>query len=147
MDKLQRIEKDGQAVLTTEQLAQAYGCDVKRISENFKRNADRFEEGQHYFKLEGDNLRDFKRESANCGIANNVNVLYLGLVGEPAVIAKCLAQIRLGKCLTSWKKLISILHSGNYLSSRFLQAQRRHFLTSRERLTESRWRMRSKRRK
>ena len=60
MDKLQRIEKDGQAVLTTEQLAQVYGCDAKRISENFKRNADHFEEGQHYFKLEGDELREFK---------------------------------------------------------------------------------------
>jgi hypothetical protein len=27
--------------------------------------------------LEGDVLREFKRESANCGIATNVNILYL----------------------------------------------------------------------
>ena len=77
MNEIIKIEYAGNIVLTTEQLAQAYECDAKRISENFNRNADRFEEGKHYFKLEGDVLREFKRESANCGIATNVNILYL----------------------------------------------------------------------
>ena len=60
MNEIIKIEYAGNIVLTTEQLAQAYECDAKRISENFSRNANRFEEGQHYFKLEGDTLREFK---------------------------------------------------------------------------------------
>ena len=71
-DTIINIEHNNERVLTTEQLAQVYECETKRISENFNRNADRFEEGKHYFKLEGDVLREFKRESANCGIATNV---------------------------------------------------------------------------
>ena len=46
MNEIINIEYNNQKVLTTEQLAQAYECDVKRISENFNRNADRFEEGK-----------------------------------------------------------------------------------------------------
>ena len=41
MNKLTVLEHNGERVLTTEQLAQAYECDAKRISENFNRNADR----------------------------------------------------------------------------------------------------------
>ncbi|MBB1074456.1 ORF6N domain-containing protein [Rhodoferax sp. 4810] len=48
-------------VTTTELLAQFYGTDVIRIQQNFTRNADRFVEGKHYFKLEGENLRQFKQ--------------------------------------------------------------------------------------
>ena len=61
---LQVIEHGGERVLTTEQLAQAYECEPKRISENFKRNADRFEEGKHYYKLEGETLKAFKTNEA-----------------------------------------------------------------------------------
>ena len=60
MKEIINVEHNNKKVLTTEQLAQAYGCEAKRISENFKRNEERFEEGQHYFKLEGDALREFK---------------------------------------------------------------------------------------
>lgn len=78
MNKLTVLEHNGERVLTTEQLAQAYECDAKRISENFNRNADRFEEGKHYFKLEGGALRAFKE--ANPQIADTLkytSVLYL----------------------------------------------------------------------
>lgn len=54
------VDYNGVRVLTTEQLAQAYECDVKRISENFSRNKDRFDVGKHYYKLEGDALKTFK---------------------------------------------------------------------------------------
>lgn len=60
MKDLQVIEHAGERVLTTEQLAQAYECEPKRISENFKRNAGRFEAGKHYYKLEGAELKAFK---------------------------------------------------------------------------------------
>jgi len=60
LNQLQKIEYDNNLVLTTEQLAEAYECEPRRINENFKRNEDRFEEGKHYFKLEGDVLAKFK---------------------------------------------------------------------------------------
>ena len=77
MNDLAVIEHKSQRVLTTAQLAEAFGTDVKRISENFTRNASRYGVGKHFFLLEGEELKSFKSESANCGIAPNINVLYL----------------------------------------------------------------------
>jgi uncharacterized protein YukE len=71
------IEQNGQRVLTTQQLAEAYGTDERRISENFTRNQKRYVEGKHFILLQGDQLRRFKSEYANCGIAPNINKLYL----------------------------------------------------------------------
>jgi len=50
-------------VITTDLLAQVYGSESRRITENFTRNQDRFEVGKHYFKLEGEELTRFKRSS------------------------------------------------------------------------------------
>ena len=47
-------------VLTTAQLAEFYECSVQRILQNFNKNKDRFVEGKHYFKLEGENLKTFR---------------------------------------------------------------------------------------
>ena len=47
-------------VITTEQLAEAYECDPNHIRNNFKNNKKRFEEGKHYFRLTGEELRNFK---------------------------------------------------------------------------------------
>jgi phage regulator Rha-like protein len=71
------IEQNGQRVLTTQQLAEAYGTDERRISENFTRNQKRYVEGKHFILLQGEQLRRFKSEYANCGIAPNINKLYL----------------------------------------------------------------------
>lgn len=71
------IEQNNQRVLTTQQLADAYGTDERRISENFARNQKRYVEGKHFILLQGDQLRQFKSEYANCGIAPNINKLYL----------------------------------------------------------------------
>lgn len=56
------VEYQGQRVLTTEQLAQAYECDVVNIRNNFKNNKKRFEEGKHYFKLTGEEFTKFKAQ-------------------------------------------------------------------------------------
>ena len=55
-------------VLTTEQLAQVYECETRNISENFKNNEEKFIEGKHYFKLQGDILKSFKLQSENFGL-------------------------------------------------------------------------------
>jgi uncharacterized protein YukE len=54
------IEQNGQRVLTTQQLAEAYGTDMERIQVNFNRNKDRYKEGKHFILLQGEELRQFK---------------------------------------------------------------------------------------
>lgn len=71
------IERNNQRVLTTAQLAESYGANERRISENFSRNVGRYKEGKHFILLTGEELRGFKGEYANCGVAQNVNRLYL----------------------------------------------------------------------
>ena len=58
--KINPIEKNGQRVLTTAQLAEAYGTTEKIISQNFNRNRERFIEGVHFYRLTGEALKKFK---------------------------------------------------------------------------------------
>lgn len=50
----------GTLVITTGIMAKLYGTDEANVKMNFSRNADRFIEGKHYFKLEGVELKGFK---------------------------------------------------------------------------------------
>ena len=77
MTDLMVIERQGLRVLTTAQLAECYGTDTNTITQNFKRNKDRYEEGKHYICLKGEELRAFKSEMTNCHFAKNLNILYL----------------------------------------------------------------------
>ena len=77
MTDLMVIEQQGVRVLTTASLAESYGTDTNTITQNFKRNKDRYEEGKHYICLKGEDLRAFKSEMTNCHFAKNLNVLYL----------------------------------------------------------------------
>ncbi|WP_237672071.1 ORF6N domain-containing protein, partial [Clostridioides difficile] len=76
-NNLQVIERNNERVLTTQQLADVYETEIRNISNNFNNNKERFIEGKHYFCLQGDDLRTFKRDSYDIGIAPNVNKLYL----------------------------------------------------------------------
>ena len=77
MNEIINIEHNNERVLTTEQLAQAYECDGKQIKQNFNNNADRFVEGQHYFKLEGEALRKLRVENIDLQISPMTRSLYL----------------------------------------------------------------------
>nr|DAO23182.1 MAG TPA: hypothetical protein [Caudoviricetes sp.] len=59
MNYLTPIEREGQRVLLTAQLAESYETTSDVISKNFNRNQERYEAGKHYFVLEGDEKRDF----------------------------------------------------------------------------------------
>ena len=72
MNELQIIEYGNQRVLLTEQMAQAYGCDVINIQQNYVNNKSRFEEGKHYFKLEGEELKSFKASLGYSKISSNL---------------------------------------------------------------------------
>ena len=77
MNEIINIEHNNERVLTTEQLAQAYECDGKQIKQNFNNNADRFVEGQHYVKLEGEALRKLRVENIDLQISPMTRSLYL----------------------------------------------------------------------
>lgn len=59
------VEYSNQPVVTTVQLADFYGCKPLQIQQNFKNNTNRFIEGKHYFKLEGELLKAFKNSLEN----------------------------------------------------------------------------------
>lgn len=59
-----------QRVITTELLAKGYEASEKNIRDNFSRNASRFEEGKHYFLLQGGELQEFKNLPALSGVVN-----------------------------------------------------------------------------
>lgn len=54
------IEIEGIKVLTTKQIAEAYGVKPDIIGYNFRYNKERYAEGKHYIMLEGQVLREFK---------------------------------------------------------------------------------------
>ena len=59
---LQVIELKKQRILTTEQLAEFYEATVQQIKQNFNNNKEKFVEGKHYYRLEGDELKEFKSQ-------------------------------------------------------------------------------------
>lgn len=70
IDKLPITTHCNIPVMTTETLADLYGAEPKLIRQNYQRNADRFIEGKHCFKLIGEELRTFKNESSQRGLLN-----------------------------------------------------------------------------
>lgn len=78
MNTPQIIELHNQRLLTTEQLADFYGTTVDRIKQGFNRNKDKFIEGKHFYRLEGQELREFKdRVSNSYLVGKNANSLIL----------------------------------------------------------------------
>lgn len=63
MQDLQVVEVRGMRVLTTKQIAEAYGTDIKTIQYNFRYNKARYELGVHYIEIKGDELRRLKTTS------------------------------------------------------------------------------------
>lgn len=75
---MKAIEYKGQKVITTAMLAEAYETDTVNIRNNFKRNKDKFVEGKHYFYLQGDELKEFKKVVTESYFPNSmITRLYL----------------------------------------------------------------------
>lgn len=74
MNNLTVTEYKNIRVLTTQQIAEAYGTDAKVVSYNFNHNKDRYVDGKHYICLTGDELRAFRE---NHDLPSNLNKLYL----------------------------------------------------------------------
>lgn len=74
---IQVLEQQGQRVLTTAQLAEAYGTDSDHIHDNFQNNRDRYTEEKHYLELKGEALKYFKATQKISGNLKFAPVLYL----------------------------------------------------------------------
>ncbi|OBU11688.1 ORF6N domain-containing protein [Morganella psychrotolerans] len=66
-----------QKVITTESLAVGYGATSKQITNNFNRNKNRFEEGKHYFLVEGDDVEILRTSFRGLQISSKARSLYL----------------------------------------------------------------------
>ena len=76
MNDLKITEYKSIRVLTTQQIAEAYGTDSKVISNNFNRNRERYVEGKHFICLEGEELKVFKTNH-HFDESSKINKLYL----------------------------------------------------------------------
>lgn len=77
MNELTVTEYRDIRVLTTQQIADAYGTDAQVITNNFNRNKDRYVDGKHFICLTGDELREFKTKNQNDLSSSRINQLYL----------------------------------------------------------------------
>ncbi|MBQ9488265.1 MAG: ORF6N domain-containing protein [Selenomonadaceae bacterium] len=79
--QVERIAINDEVVLTTKELAEFYGTNDEIIMQNFRRNQEYFKEGKHFFKLEGDDLKDFKTtlqpEGQFIGKDKHARIVYL----------------------------------------------------------------------
>lgn len=64
VNTLQPILHNQLPVITTELLAQLYGTERQRLTNNFNRNKERFIEGKHFFRIEGKELRELKNKNS-----------------------------------------------------------------------------------
>ena len=65
MNELTVLEHNSIRVMTTDQLAEAYGCAPKQIQQNFSNNRVQFIAGKHFFVLEGQDLQTFRLQVEN----------------------------------------------------------------------------------
>ena len=96
LESITRIEYRGQLTLTTAQLALFYECNTKQLRQNFNNNRERFIEGKHFFKLEGDELTILKNcvENFDTVITPRTSSLYLWTKRGAARHAKMLSTDR-----------------------------------------------------
>ncbi|ENB5481738.1 ORF6N domain-containing protein [Escherichia coli] len=65
VNTLQPILHNQIPVITTELLAQLYCTEINNIKVNYTRNAERFVEGKHFFKVAGDELKNLRVTLSN----------------------------------------------------------------------------------
>lgn len=77
MAEMKIVEYGKVRVLTTKQLAEAYGTDAKTISQNFNRNKFRYIEDKHFIRLSGCEKTDFINYHQFEDGSNKAKYLYL----------------------------------------------------------------------
>lgn len=112
MNGLQKVEYNRIIVLTTQQIAEAYGTSTDTITRNFNRNKDRYTEEKHYICLTGDKLKEF-RASGQIDLLPNIHTLYLWTEKGTFLHAK---SLNTDKAWEAYDRLVE-----NYFHSREIQ--------------------------
>ena len=60
MNDLMQVNYNDEIVITTKMLAKVYECEDGNITWNFNHNKDKFIEGKHYYKVEGEELKNLR---------------------------------------------------------------------------------------
>ena len=68
---------NNEVVITTKMLAEVYECEDGNITWNFNHNKDKFIEGKHYYKIEGEELKNLRVCFSHLQISSKVRKLYL----------------------------------------------------------------------
>ena len=93
MNELTQIKYNNEVVITTKVLADVYECKELQIQQNYSNNKDKFEEGKHYFKVEGKELKELKNQLDNFEVVTGMekeHLVYIyGLKEEQVDIVKC----------------------------------------------------------
>lgn len=81
MNELTQIKYNNEIIITTKVLAEVYECKELQIQQNYNNNKDKFEEGKHYYKVEGKELKELKNRLDNfevvTGYGKRTSCLYL----------------------------------------------------------------------
>lgn len=104
------IEREGQRVLTTAQVATAYDIESKSLMRNFQRNKEHFTEGIHFMALTGDALKQFKGERQNDASLKYASVLYLWMEQGAFMLAKSISS---DKGWSAYKALVTSYYNAS----------------------------------
>ena len=77
MKDLIPVKFNEEVVITTKMLAEVYECDVLQIQQNFNNNKDKFIKDKHYYKIEGEELKNLRLENFELQISPKTRTLYL----------------------------------------------------------------------
>lgn len=101
--EFQIVEYNNVRVVTTKQIADAYGTDTKILQRDFNRNKDRYVENKHYIVLSGDEKRDFvNRRQIDSG-SSKAKLLYLWTERGALLLAK---SINTDKAWEAYERLV-----------------------------------------
>lgn len=89
MNEIQIVEYHGIKVVTSQQIADAYGTVSKQVSQGFNKNKSKFKEEKHYFVLQGEELQKYLRSAlSGLQISSKTRKLYLWTERGALLIAK-----------------------------------------------------------
>ena len=77
MNELMQVKFNEEVVITTKMLAEVYECEDGNITWNFNHNKDKFIEGKHYYKVEGEELKNLRVCFPHLQISPKTRTLYL----------------------------------------------------------------------
>lgn len=76
MNNLKVTEYRNTRVLTTQQIAEAYGAEQQVVTNNYNRNKGKYTEGKHFVCLTGEDLKEYRAKNQN-DVLPNANKFYL----------------------------------------------------------------------